>query len=45
MFDFTYAELPPDVKEQRAYALSLDARKALTMAEITLIEAVTQALA
>ncbi|HEX4479191.1 MAG TPA: pyruvate dehydrogenase (acetyl-transferring) E1 component subunit alpha [Rudaea sp.] len=27
MFDFTYAELPPDVKEQRAYALSLDARK------------------
>jgi 2-oxoisovalerate dehydrogenase E1 component alpha subunit len=28
MFDFTYAELPPDVKEQRAYALSLDARKA-----------------
>ena len=28
MFDFTYAELPPDVKEQRAFALSLDARKA-----------------
>lgn len=28
MFDFTYAELPPDVKEQRAYALSLDGRKA-----------------
>jgi pyruvate dehydrogenase E1 component alpha subunit len=27
MFDFTYSELPPDVKEQRAYALSLDARK------------------
>jgi 2-oxoisovalerate dehydrogenase E1 component alpha subunit len=27
MFDFTYAELPPDVKEQRAFALSLDARK------------------
>ena len=28
MFDFTYAELPPDVKEQRAYALSLDGWKA-----------------
>jgi 2-oxoisovalerate dehydrogenase E1 component alpha subunit len=27
MFDFTYAELPPDLKEQRAFALSLDARK------------------